>query len=276
MPVSVARPVATALAGSAPLPRGVSVEKTELAGMPAERLVPTNATRHGLVMLYLHGGAFRIGSARMYRGLVAQLAKHGRCETFAVDYRLAPEHAFPAAHDDALAAARALLALRPDARLVIAGDSAGGGLALCTAQRLRDAGETRVAGLVLISPWIDMTLGSESARTKDDVDPMLSREGLLFAAGDYLRGHAASSPEASPLFGSLENLPPMHVEVGTDEVLLDDAVALAQRGRAAGIEVTLRVVDGMWHDFPLHAGLLPEADAALGRIGAFVDALARG
>lgn len=270
MPVSVARPMATLLAQSTPMARGIELSHTELAGLATERLVPREGQRASVAVLYLHGGAFRIGSARMYRGLVARLAQHTRAEVLAPDYRLAPEHAFPAAHDDAFEAARVLLLQRPNARLVLAGDSAGGALALQAAQRLVMAGETRLAGVLLISPWLDLSVGGESARTKNAIDPMLSREGLAFAAADYLRGHADTSAEASPLFGEFRGLPQIHVEVGSDEVLLDDSVRLAELARAADVQANVEVVDGMWHDFPLHAGLLREADEAMARMGGFV------
>lgn len=276
VPPRLARPVATLLSRSGPPVRGVVVTPTRLASMPAELLRPREGARSDVAVLYLHGGAFRIGSASMYRNLTASLAKRCRAEVFVPDYRLTPEHAFPAAHDDALAAARALIAERPGVGLVLAGDSAGGGLVLSVAQRLAADGDTRVVGCLLVSPWLDLTMSGDSARTKEANDPMLSRDGLLFAGADYLRGHPADSAAASPLFGALRGLPPMHVEVGSDEVLLDDATRLAARAREVGTEVTLVITEGIWHDFPMHAGLLAEADVALRRMGEFVDRVGRG
>lgn len=273
VPVAVARPAATALTRSAPPVRGTEATKITIAGMPAERVVASDGVRSDVVMLYLHGGAFRIGSAFMYRPITATLAKGSKAEVVVPDYRLAPEHAFPAAHDDCHAAAKELLGSRPRAKLVLAGDSAGGGLALATAIRLRDEGETRVAGVVLISPWLDLSMSGDSAFTKDAIDPMLSREGLRFAGEDYLRGVAPTDPVASPLFAELRGLPPIHVEVGTDEVLLDDSTRLAARAREAGVDVRLEVAEGLWHDYPLHAGLLAEADEANVRMFAFVRGL---
>lgn len=223
------------------------------------------------VMLYLHGGGYTLGSPQTHRGLASHLAAAARCNLLLPDYRLAPEHSYPAALDDAVAAYRALLDRFRPRNIVIAGDSAGGGLALCTAISLRDAGLPLPAALVLLSPWTDLTLSGETIVSKADVDPMLSRAWLQRAGDAYRGALAASDPRVSPLNAVLDGLPPMLIQVGSDEILLSDAQRLADRARAVGLDVRLQVEEGLWHDFQVHAGVLKAADAAIQRIAAFVD-----
>ena len=221
-------------------------------------------------LLYLHGGGYTIGSPRTHRALTSHLASAARCHVLVPDYRLAPEHPYPAALDDALASYRSMVERFGAHRIALAGDSAGGGLALCTALALREAGLPPPRALVLISPWTDMSLSGDTIEGLDAVDPMLGR-GWLQRAGDAYRGAlSATDPRVSPLHAPLENLPPMLVQVGSDEILLSDARRLADKARAAGVEVQLEIEDGYWHDFQIHAGMLDAADAAIARIAAFL------
>lgn len=237
--------------------------------------VPGEWVRHqdagdGPVLLYLHGGGYTLGSPRTHRALASHLAAVAHCQVLLPDYRLAPEHPYPAAVEDAVAAYRFLLDhVAPD-RIALGGDSAGGGLALCTALALRDARLPLPRALVLLSPWTDLSLSGETIDRLDAVDPML-RRAWLQRAGDAYRGDvAATDPRVSPLHASLDRLPPMLIQVGSDEILLSDAQRLADKARAAGNDVRLEIEQGYWHDFQVHAGVLDAADAAIRRIADFL------
>ena len=253
-------------------PPGFTSTPLQMGTIAARKLVPATA-RPGHAILYLHGGAYVIGGPASHAKLAAQLGHAARCEVYFVDYRLAPEHPFPAALDDALAAFHWLLGQGFDARqVVIAGDSAGAGLTVATALALRDRKLTLPVALVLLSPWTDLTLGGASHRSHARRDPMLRASWLADSARRYAAGRPLTDPLLSPLFANHAGLPPMLIQVGSEEILLSDAEGLAQRAGAAGTAVTLRRYDGLWHDFQVHAGLLPEADRALAEIGAFVEA----
>ena len=259
-----------ALGASLPQPEGVRREPAQVDGVPGMWFIP-EAAESGRAVLYLHGGAYVLGSFTTNLGLIAHLARAAGAWTLAIDYRLAPEHALPASVEDATTAYRWLLArgLRPE-QLAIAGDSAGGGLTAATLLALRDAGEPLRAAAVLISPWLDLTCSGGSMRTKAAGEVILSRDALLACAALYLRGTEAQAPLASPLFADLTGLPPLLIQVGTEEILLDDAVRFAERARAAGVQVTLDVWEEMIHVWQFFAGVLPEGRAALERAGAFI------
>jgi phosphinothricin tripeptide acetyl hydrolase len=192
------------------------------------------------------------------------------------DYRLAPEHPFPAAVEDAVSAYRWLMAQRiAPARIVIAGDSAGGGLAVATLLALRDTGVSLPAAGVCISPWVDLTGSGQSYATRADVDPIVTRDGIDRMALAYLAGKDAKAPLASPLFADLHGLPPLLVQVGDAEVLLDDAVQLAARAKAAGVDATLDIWDEMIHVWHWFFPMLDEGQSAIDRIGQFVQARTR-
>ncbi len=241
------------------------------AGNVACEWVHGPSNRGEQAVVYLHGGAYVIGSAATYRELIGRLSMAAGMWVLAPDYRLAPEHPFPAAVDDALAAYRWLLGtgIEP-ARIVIAGDSAGGGLALATLLALRDAGDRLPTAAVLLSPWTDLTCPGDSYASRAESDPLLTREVMVTMAAHYLAGADPKSVLASPIYADLKGLPPLLVHLGSDEVLLDDSTRLAERARVAGVDVELRVWDGMWHDFQRFAGRgVIEAQESIDLIGAF-------
>lgn len=251
-----------------PQPGGVKIKKLTVAGRPAELIVPREA-RLDACILYLHGGAYAVGSLNTHRGLAAGVAKAAGLPVLLVDYRLAPEHPFPAALDDAIAAWRWLRQHRvAPSRIVIAGDSAGGGLTLATALRLRDLGEPMPAALVTFSPWTDLTFTGESLVTRAADDPALDQAMLVKHAAAYAAKTDPANPLISPAMGDFSGLPPMLIQVGEREILLSDAQRVAERARAAGVGVELAVWPGMWHVW--HAFPVPEAQQALDAAGAFV------
>jgi acetyl esterase/lipase len=258
-----------------PTPPDVKVEHVIAPTAPAEWLSPPGA-RDDAAVLYLHGGGYVIGSPRSHRHLAAAIGAAAKTRVLVPDYRLAPEHPFPAAVDDAVAAYRWLLdrAIAPS-RIVVAGDSAGGGLTVATLLALRDAGVPLPAAGVCISPWTDLTGSGVSYRTRADVDPIVKREGIDGMATAYLAGKDPKTPLASPLFAELRGLPPLLIHVGDDEVLLDDAVQLAERARKAGVDATLDVSDKMIHVWHWFFPMLDEGQAAIDRIGEFVKARTR-
>lgn len=257
-------------------PRGLRVERTEIAGVPCRKLLPRDAQaeRH---LVYLHGGAYITGSSRSHAALAGHIGHAASATVWLLDYRLAPEHPFPAGRDDAVAVFRALLAQGiPANRISIAGDSAGGGLTLATTLALRDAGMPMPGALALISPWTDLTLSGASIVKKADVEPMLNAEWLDWAAAMYCGGDddnagvLRTDPGISPVFADVSGFPPMIIHVGSDEILLDDATFLAQRAKRAGVAVTLREFDGLWHVFQAHVGVLPESDESIREMGEFL------
>jgi acetyl esterase/lipase len=249
--------------------RGVDRTPTELGGVPCERLQARGSTTPTGAVLYLHGGAYCVGSPATHRSITTRLAQLTGTSVFAADYRLAPEHPFPAAIDDAVAAYRGMLAtgFAPGA-LAIAGDSAGGGLAVATALRLRDLGQPLPAALVLFSPWVD--LGAPDRGPEPAGEVMVSLPWVNECALAYLNGRNSSDPLASPVHGDLRGLPPTLVQVGQDEVLLQDSRRLRQALDAAGVQVSLQEYPRRWHVFQTNAGVLADADRALGSAAAFI------
>jgi epsilon-lactone hydrolase len=257
---------------AAPPPPGTAVESADAGGVPAE-WVAAAGVRSGRVLLYLHGGAYQIGSPATLRRMVALISGAAQVRVLSIDYRLAPEDPFPAAVDDAVAAYRFILGSGADpADVAIAGDSAGGGLALATLVALRDAGDRLPAGAVAMSPWTDLALTGESLRTRADVDVMIKPAGMTETAATYLAGADPRHPYASPLYADLHGLPPILIQVGDAEVILDDSTRFAAKARAAGVDVTLEVWPEMPHVWQAFAGLLPESDQAIQRIGSWLQA----
>ena len=253
-----------------PLADGVIAVERTVGGVPAIEC-RTDAHTGSPVMLYLHGGGFRIASALAYRAYASHLARVSDARVVVIDYRLAPDHPFPAAVDDTLAAYRALLdeGIAPG-HLVVAGDSAGGGLAASLVLAARERGLPPPAGVVCCSPWVDLTVTAASYATNATTDRLFSRESATTAAAMYLAGHDPTDPLASPVRGDWTGAPPMLIQVGDIEVLLDDALTLAERVRDAGVDVTLHVEPEMPHIWPMSYPAFPEAVAAVEEIGDFV------
>lgn len=268
IPAPVARRRMELVTGGVPLGRGVTVQPATLGGVPCERIT---AGSGGLTLLYLHGGAYVVGSPRTHRAVVAPLARALGATAWVVDYRLAPEHPHPAALDDALAAYRALLADRvaPE-RLVVAGESAGGALTLALAMALRDAGDPLPAALGVMCPWIDLPADLAGRRPPAPREPILDAGMLAQAARDYAAGADPASPLISPLHGDLRGLPPIVLSSAADDLLIDDADALERRAREAGARLVHQRHRGVWHAFHAFAGVMPRAQRA---IGAFAAAL---
>ncbi len=230
----------------------------------------------GTALLYLHGGGYVIGSAATGVGVAAALARRSGATAYSLDYRLAPEHPFPAALDDALTAYEELLG-RHDARsIVVAGDSAGGGLAIATLVAARERGLELPAAAAVFSPWTDLTISGASVRTRDGDDPLFEPADLHGYANRYLpeagRAELARSPLASPVFADLRGLPPLMVQVGSRELLHDDALRLALNAARADVDVTLESAARAPHNYQTSVGSLAAADAALERAGEFLAA----
>ena len=255
-----------------PTPADVAIERVTAPTRPAEWLTPPGPSRDAVV-LYLHGGGYVIGSPRSHRHLTAAVAQASGTRALLLDYRLAPEHPFPAALEDAVAAYDWLLGqgLGPR-RVVIAGDSAGGGLTVATLLALRDRGRPLPAAGVCISPWVDLTCSGASYTSKAAVDPIVARESVLMMAKAYAGAGDPKNPLVSPLHANLSGLPPLLVHVGSDEVLLDDALGLAEQARRAGVKVTLEEWPAMIHVWHWFQPMLEEAERATAAIGAFVRA----
>jgi monoterpene epsilon-lactone hydrolase len=252
------------------LPEGTRVESVNMEGVLAEWIRPPEADAER-VLLYLHGGAYMLGSFTSHRDLVARLSTASGIQGLLIDYRLAPEHVFPAALDDALTAYRWLLAngTKPE-HIVVGGDSAGGGLTLALLQLLRDKNVPMPAGAVLLSPWTDLVGTVESRTTRDAADPVFSGETINFLARFYPGSEDAHNPLISPINADLHGFPPLYIDVGHDEVLLDDALQIADHARAANVPVELTVWDDMWHVFQLFASILPEGQQSLENMGRFI------
>jgi len=254
------------------MPTGCFHEPATLGGVKCERVVPQGAVA-GRAMLYLHGGAYTAGSPRSHRPLVARLADAARTVAIAADYRLGPEHRFPAAVEDAVAAYRAVLAGGTEpGQLVVAGDSAGGGLALALALALKAEGLPQPAGFFVISPWADLTQSGASYRTKAETDPTISKAGLDKNALDYLGGLDARDPLASPVFGDFEGVAPVLIQTGSEETLLSDSITMADVLAHARVEVRLEVWPEMIHVFHAWGGGLQAARRAIKVAGAWMDA----
>ncbi|HEX3955423.1 MAG TPA: alpha/beta hydrolase [Trebonia sp.] len=255
------------LVSAQPLPADVTVTSGELGGVPtAEVTVEGVEQRH--VVLYFHGGVYVLGDAASAAGLAAQIGQRIQGKVISVDYRLAPEHPYPAAVDDALAAYEALLGGGTDpSDIVFAGESAGGGLAVATMVNARDHGLPRPAAAYLMSPYADLTLAGATLETKRAADPLLSRESLAARVPDYTSGQDPALGLISPIFADLTGLAPLIIQGGTHEVLLDDAIRLTRQAASADVEVTLDITAGVPHVFQAYYPILDEATTALDRAG---------
>ena len=270
--VSEQRQLLQKLSSAQPRPADVTVTATGLGAVPtAEITVAGIESRH--VVLYFHGGVYVLGDAFQAADLASQVGRRAQAKVFSVDYRLGPEHPYPAAVDDALAAYEALLGNGTAAAdIAFAGESAGAGLAVATLVNARDHGLPLPAAALLMSPYADLTLSGATMETKRAVDPLLSRELLRARVPDYTAGKDAALPLISPVFADLSGLPPLIIQGGTHEVLLDDAVRLAGLAAAADVEVTLDITPRVPHVFQTFYPVLDEAVAALDRAGLFLSA----
>ena len=261
------------LLSAVPLPADVTVTAARLGGVPtAEISVDGIEPRH--VVLYFHGGVYVMGDAFLAADLASQVGRRAGARVISVDYRLAPEHPYPAAVDDALAAYEALLETGTNpSDIVLAGESAGGGLVIATLVNARDRGLPMPAAAFVMSPYADLTLAGATMETRSEVDPLLSRELLQPRVADYAAGQDTSTGLISPVYADLSDLPPLIIQVGTHEVLLDDAIRLAQRAADQDVEVTLDITPGVPHVFQAYYPILDEAVAALDRAGASLSVL---
>ena len=253
------------------IPSGVSVTPGSLGGLQCDRIEADGADRSRAI-LYLHGGAYVLGSRRTHRGLAAQIALAGKAPVHLLEYRLGPEHKHPAGIEDSVAAYRELISsgIEPEA-IVVVGDSAGGGLAVAMAMRLRKEGEPLPGGLVLLNAWLDLTCSGASMYANARYDVGLFRDWTV-RGGELYRGDGDPlDPELSPVAADLSGLPPIYLQVGTHDLLLSDSETFADRARAAGVDVRMTRFEGMWHDFQLAAGLLREADEAMADLGVALD-----
>lgn len=259
-------------ASSAKVPKGVGVRPAQVGTggrVPAEWLEPANLSRDK-TMIYLHGGGYAMGSCATHRAFAARLAKACDVRALVLDYRLAPEHPYPAALEDSLDAYHWLRSqgVSPT-NIIIAGDSAGGGLVLSTLISLRDNGAPLPAMAVCLSPWTDLACTGESLRTNAKVDPWGAADSLAMGA-HYVGSNEPRHPLISPLYADLHGLPATLIHAGSDDILLSDASRFAERAKAAGGDVTLKIWDRMWHVFQLMAPFMPEANHAIDDIARYV------
>jgi len=266
-----ARPMFDAMFAATLAAADVRVEAGTVGGIAGFWLRPANA-RSGARMLYIHGGGYVLGSAQGLSHFAGQIAAHAGVDAFVPDYRLAPEHPFPAAIDDVVAVYHSLVADGTE-RIVVAGDSAGGGLTLALLSFLADdttRGLVQPVGAAVMSPWTDLALTGESYQTRAEADPIFTRDVLAAFADMYLQGQDATNPKASPLYAPVNGLPPLRIDVGDNEVLLSDSIRYAERAQASGVEITLSIWEGMAHVFQSSLGQFVAAEQSVNAIGEFL------
>lgn len=266
--VTQQRAIFEKMIASIPLPGDVVTARGSLGEIPVVS-VDVAGVESDDVIFYIHGGAYAVGSAAASAGLASDIVRRAGARAISIDYRLAPENPYPAAVNDTVAAYRALLETVPAARIALAGESAGAGLTVATLVALKMAGLPQPSSAVMFSPWADLTLSGDSMKSKAAVDPALTPAGLRLRAADYARGDLAD-PLVSPVFADLTGLPPLLIQAGSHEILLDDATRLAVHAAAADVQVTLEVTPGVPHVFQAYAAMLDEAGAALNSAGAFI------
>ncbi|HEY7298582.1 MAG TPA: alpha/beta hydrolase [Xanthobacteraceae bacterium] len=251
-------------------PAGTETSMVDAGGIPAVRIKVSQA-REDRCVLYFHGGGYVIGSPPLFRDFTWRIGRAARACVLFFDYRLAPEHRFPAALDDAIAAYGWLAAQFDPQRIAFVGDSAGGGLALATLLKLRDESRALPGAAVALSPWTDLALTGPSLQSNAAADPILDMPAIVKRSYDYLGDADPRNPYASPLYGDASGLPPILIHVGGDEILRDDAVRMADKLKAAGSEAEIDVWPRLPHVWHFYARLLPEAREAIARIGAFLE-----
>jgi len=253
------------------IPRGVTVTDINTDGLHSKWISPKD-TISGKVILHLHGGGYVTGGADSHLMMCIPMAQTLKTKILLPEYRLAPEHPFPAAVDDAVKVYRWILAQGYQPKdIIISGDSAGGGLSLAAVLSLRDAGDPLPAAVVCMSPWTDLTFMGKSHLSKAKADCVLLTDVLREWAACYIGAEKADHPFISPIYANFHNFPPLLIQVGSDEVLLDDALMLAEKAKSAGVAVTLKVWDELWHVWPALGDLLPESKKAFEEIGDFID-----
>jgi len=258
------------LAGMAPTARRVRVRKDSVAGLYAEWLTPADAPQDKL-LLYWHGGAYLIGSCKSHRAFVSHIARAAGIRALLPEYRLAPEHPFPAAVEDSVNVYRALLRRGYEAaNIVVGGDSAGGGLTVAMLLSLRDAGDPLPGAVILLSPWLDLSGQGESIITRADRDPWFHAEHLTTIARLYYDEGELGNALVSPVFGDAAKFPQTLIQVGDDELLLSDSERFAENIRAGGGQVDVDVWPHMWHVWQMFIGLMPESRKAVEKLGAFI------
>ncbi len=268
--VAEQRAVFEEMMAAIPLPADVTTTPGCLGEIPVVNVAVADVDPQR-VIFYIHGGAFAIGTAASSVGLASALARQAGSRLVSIDYRLAPEHPYPAALEDAVAAYRGLLdAGVPPSAIAVAGESAGAGLAAAFLVTLKHGGLPQPSAAVLMSPWADLTLSGDSISGKAEADPALTPDGLARRAADYLAGSDPAGELVSPIFADLAGLPPLLIQAGSHEILLDDATRLAARAAAADVAVSLEVTPGVPHVFQGFAGMLDDADRALTRAGEFL------
>ncbi|MBX7227358.1 MAG: alpha/beta hydrolase [Chitinophagales bacterium] len=249
-------------------PRFVERKDEQIAGLDGAWFLPKRSNDNKTI-LYFHGGGFCVGSHNTHRALIARIARASGHPAYGVNYRKAPENPFPAALDDAYAVYMELLN-RGVKNIIVAGDSAGGGLCLSLMLKLRNEKKTMPIAAMLISPWTDLSMTGETIRTKANVDPLIEPSLLYVFANKYIGEYEATNPFISPLFADLDNFPPIYIQVGGNEVLLDDSLRLAKKLKEHNVPVKIDVYPGMMHVFHWMAGIVPEAHGAIDKIGMFI------
>lgn len=270
IPIEQSRAAFDGISNMFVLPSDVKHEAVDVDGTPGE-WISVEGTTGDTTILYLHGGGYVIGSINSHREMISRIARAAKVRALAIDYRLAPEYPFPAAVEDATKAYRWLLRQGvPPEKVIVAGDSAGGGLTVALLLALRDAGDPLPTAAVCISPWTDLEITGESMVTKKDVDPMIRPDDAKWGAERYYGSADPRNPQVSPIHADLSGLPPLLIQVGTSEVLLSDSTRLAERATSAGVDVTLEKWEEMVHVWHFFAFMLPEGQQAIERIGEFV------
>ncbi|MHA1259783.1 MAG: alpha/beta hydrolase [Candidatus Heimdallarchaeaceae archaeon] len=253
-------------------PKELEVKEEVIDGIKGE-WVYTKECVNDRTILYLHGGSYISGSIKTHRALAANLAKVTKAKALIIDYRLAPENPFPAAIEDANAVYKWLTKEKkiPAKKIIIAGDSAGGGLTVATLLSIKEEGMELPAAAILFSPWVDLTLSGKTIKEKRKIEPLLTEEELRQAAEMYLNGEEKNNPLASPVYAELKKLPPLIIQVGTSEILLDDSIRLAEKAEEEGVKVYLDVWEKMIHGFQMFSKYLPESKKALEKVGKIVE-----
>jgi epsilon-lactone hydrolase len=252
-------------------PRFVKKQEVTYAGMDAIWFTPEGYSKSKTI-LYLHGGGYVTGSVNSHRALIARIARASNCRAIGVNYRKAPENQFPAAIDDALAAYKQLISDGYE-NIVVMGDSAGGGLSLALLQLIKKHKLPKASGAVLLSPWTDLTMSGDSIQSKRDIDALIQPHLLEIFSKRYYGKENPENPLISPLFADVKGFPPTLIQVGGNEILLDDSTRMAQKLNKAGVKVKLDIFENMMHVWQFFGGLMPEANKAIDEIGEFIKEL---